>query len=64
MCFGKKEKKKERNLGKNERKNELEEEKKRINPKCKSANGSRDFLNDILMYVLNLLQLYICHKTT
>ena len=64
MCFGKKEKKKERNLGKNERKNELEEEKKRINPKWKSANGSRDFLNDMLMYVLNLLQLYICHKAT
>ena len=55
---------KKRNSSKNKRKKEQEGEKKRINPKRKSANGTRVFLNDILMYVLNLLQLYIRHKTT
>ena len=60
----KRKRKKERNSGNNEREKEGEEEKKRINPKWKSANGTRDFLNDILMYVLNLLQLYIRHKNT
>ena len=65
MGFGKTERKKERNSRKNKRKKEREEEKKIINPaKWKSVNGTRVFLNATWMYVLNLLQLYIRHKTT
>ena len=64
MGFGKTERKKERNTRKNKRKKEREEEKKIINPKWKSVNGMRAFLNATWMYVLNLLQLYIRHKTT
>ena len=63
MGFGKTERKKERNTRKNKRKKEREEEKKIINPKWRSVKGTRVFLNDIWMFLLNLLQLYIRHKT-
>ena len=70
MCFGNTERKKETNSRRNERKREREKkrerknekerertrrEEARINPKWKSANGTRVFLNGIWMYVLNLL---------
>ena len=64
MGFGKTERKKERNTRKNKRKKEREEEKKIINPKWRSVKGTRVFLNDIWMFILNLLQLYIRQKTT
>ena len=56
MCFGNTERKKETNSRRNERKRERERgkerertrgEEARINPKWKSANGTRVFLNGI-----------------
>ena len=43
MGFGKTERKKERNSRNNKRMKEPEEEKKIINPKWKSVNGTRVF---------------------
>ena len=60
MCFGKTEGKKERKKETRERmkgrERDREGEKKRINPIWEIAKGTR-------MYILNLLQVYIRHKT-
>ena len=62
MCFGKTERKKERNYPENDRKKAQEGEKKRINTKWESAKGfGAGFQNETRVYILNLPLLIDSH---